>query len=548
MKSTVLFLARMLMIEQRYQAVKRSPSHAGQGDRNATRKSLAGFLRVSYAANSISFAVFSFLLISPYIFSGSGLESVANIGFIVYVYALIISIYSSTLFFNSISNMNLLGPVSWLPYGGKKRAVMLSWFLYSGSSTIFAVLPAVVWFAWKSGSMLVLFFGSLWGFLIIMMGYTAGASINAFITGRGNHDRAGILSTLKSTMRVLLILIVFAVFEIGIYLPSLIPNFIPAFPFPLNRLIPLANLPYVVFLGNSTIYGILTDATSSALYTLAIVFLMFASNSAAVDRSLEIGKSREMFSPERFTEFSGRNLTASMILKDVRIVARKSQNVILLFIPIIFVFPTILSVLIYGAEGGIGNLGTYFSLTSILVICASFYSLILVVSEGTGIEALYSLPVESRDIIYSKAILGLIVFAAIIIPVSVLIIGWNYGPSPYDVLVPANLILGYSYSSLFNIRRLMLRLPREASTVNFYSFGGGLFIASMFVATAGIVLAPVLLSAVVTALSFGSIQSSPYFFYLMNSFLNFIALVAVIRITGKPRENAPLYSYLGRES
>lgn len=548
MKSPVLMLSRMLMIEQRYQAVKKSPNYADEKNREATKKSIDNFLRVSYTANSISFAVFSFLLISPYVFSGGGFDRITNIGFIVYVYALIISIYSSALFFNSISNMNLLGPVSWLPYDGKRRAVMLSWFLYSGSSSIFSVLPAVAWISWISSNPLVVVFGILWGFLVIMIGYAAGAAINTFVTGRGNRDRAGILSTLKSTMRVMLILLVFAVFEIGIYLPGLIPNFIPGIAFPLNRFLPLVNIPYVVFLGNTNIAGILTDIASTIVYILASLLLMFVANNAAIERSLEGGKSREMFSPEKYVGYRGRSITLSMILKDIRIVARKSQNVILLFIPVVFVFPTILSVLIYGNAGGIGSLGTYFSLTSILVICSSFYSLILVVSEGSGIEALYSLPLEPRDVVYSKAILGLIVFSAIIIPVSVLIMGWSYGPSPYDILIPSNLILGFSYSSIYNIRKLLRKLPKEASTVNFYSFGGGLSIAAMFVTTGGLVLAPVILSAALTAAIFGSLQSSPYIFYLLDSVLNFLALVAVVRITGRTIENSPAHTYLLHKS
>lgn len=548
MKSQTLFLARMLMIEQRYQAVKRSPNFTGGKSHQATRKSLGNFIRVSYIANSTSFAVFSFLLISPYIFSGGGLERVSNIGFLVYIYALIISVYSSVLFFNSISNMNLLGPVSWLPYDGKKKAVILSWFLYSGSCSIFAVLPAVVWISMISKSIPVLAFGVLWGILVIMTGYSAGAAINTFISGRGNRDRAGMLSTIKSTMRVMLILLVFAVFEIGIYLPGLIPNFIPVIPFPLNRFIPLINIPYVVFLGNGTITGILVDSASTAIYLLAVIVLMFLSNTAAISKSLEAGKSREMFSPEKFLEYRERSPTVSLMLKDVRIVARKSQNVILLFIPVVFVFPTILSVIIYGNAGGIGSLGTYFSLISILVICSSFYSLILVVSEGSGIEALYSLPLEIKNIVSSKSIFGLIVFAAIIIPVSVLIMGWNYGISPFDILIPANLILGYSFSSIFNIRRLMIRLPKEASTVNFYSFGGGLFIAYMFATTGGMVLAPVILSAAVTAAIFGSIQSGIYFFYLLDIMLNFLALAAIIRINAMNSNKVPTVSSMVQNS
>ncbi|AKA48439.1 hypothetical protein IX51_04285 [uncultured archaeon] len=532
MNSSVLFLARMLMIEQRYQAIKKSPKYTSEVDQKTTRKKLGNFLKVSYAANSISFAVFSFLLITPYIFTGGDAGRITNIGFIVYIYALIISIYSSALFFNSLGTMNLLGPVSPLPYEGRKKAVMFSWFIYNGSSAIFAVLPAVVWIAWSTGNPAVLFFGIIWGILLIMAGFTIGSLINAFISGNGRGEKAGFMSTMKSTIRVIIILFVFAIFEIGIYLPGLIPNFIPGIAFPLNRFLPLVNIPYVVFLGNQTLHGLVTDAASSILYLAAFSILAVATNSFAVERSVLLGKSEEIFRPEKFVNYRRGSLPASLIMKEVRIVARKSQNVILLFIPVIFVFPTILSVLVYGSEGGIGNLGTYFSLISILVICSSFYSLILMVSEGSGIETLFSLPISVKDIIYSKSAFGLLVFSIIIIPVSLLIIGGNYGTSTYDILVPANLILGFSFSSIFNIRRLLLRLPAESTNVNFYSFGGGLFIAAMFVVTAAIVLIPVILSVLFTIALTGSLQSNPYIFYLLDSSLNFAALLGVIFMTG----------------
>lgn len=532
MKSNTLFLAEMLMIEQRYRAVKKSPKYDVRKEESTNRKSLRSFLRVSYIANSASFAVFSFLLISPYVLSDTGASRVTNIGFIVYIYALIISIYSSALYFNSIGSMNLLGPVSWLPYEGRKKAVIISWLMYSGSTAIFAVIPAVLWVTWITGNPAVFLFGLAWGFLFIMLGYTIGAFINSFITAKGRNERAGFLSTAKSTLRVLIILLVFAVFEVGIYLPGLIPNFIPEIAFPLNRLLPLVNIPYVVFTGNGSFAGISLNVLSTLLYLAVFLVSMLLTNSRAVDRIMERVGSTEIFRPERNKSYRKMNLTLSLLMKEVRIVARKSQNVILLFIPVIFVFPTILSVLIYGSKGGIGNLGTYFSLISILIICSSFYSLILVVSEGNGIETLHSLPLSTKDIIYSKAIFGLLVFVVIIIPVSLLIVSGNNLFSAYDILVPANLILGYSFSSVFNIRRLVLRIPRGSSTVNFYSFGGGLFIASMFVVTALVVLAPVMTSVLVTVIATGSLNSNPYTFYLIDSIFNFVALLAVVRLTG----------------
>lgn len=532
MKSTLFLIARLLMIEQRYQAIKKSPKFTVE-DPQSLRRKLGRFLQTSYIANSASFAVFSFLLITPYIFSGGSGERVSNIGFIVYIYALIISIYSSALFFNAISSMNLLEPVASLPFPGKKKAVALSWFLYSGSSFIFVVLPSTAWMSLETGTMFPIIYGSVWAILFSMLGYSIGAVINGFIIGRGKSDRAGFLSSIKSTLRVFVMLAVFAIFETGIYLPGLIPDFIPGLPYPLNRFVPVFNVPYVVFLGNSSISGILLDAASTLLYLGIFYIMMTASNTYITRKTLETGGAVSALSPDRKVRFSRDGLVRPMFMKEVRIVARKSQNVILLFIPIVFVFPTILSVLIYGSAGGVQNVGTYFAMISILVICSSFYSLIMVVSEGNGIETLFSLPISGRDIVYSKGMFGIIIFSVIIVPVTVLIMGGGGSFSPFDILVPANLILGYSFSSIFNLKRLIGRLPRESSTVNFYSFGGGFFIVFLFITTAAISILPVIVSLLTTELVFGSLNSGLYFFYLFDSIINFIALLMVIGSVGR---------------
>lgn len=536
MKSSLLFLSRMLMIEQRYQAIKKSPKFVRESP-DTVKKKLGNFIRVSYLANSISFSIFSFLLISPYLFTSQDLFEVVNMGFVVYVYALIISIYSSALFFNAIGSMRLLDPIQWLPYRGKKKAVITSWMLYSGSTSFFVIIPSVAWVSYTTGNISAIPFGIMWAAIFILLGYTIGALLNAFIMGRGPGDRATLLNTVKSTMRVLLMLLVFAFFEVGIYLPGMVPDFILGLRYPLDLLIPLVNVPYAVFLGNSTFPSMALDLLSTSLYLILALFLAWRSNSFVIGRSLENSSSHAVFGTDKSIKFRHEGLVRSLMVKDARIVARKSQNVILLFIPVIFVFPTILSVLIYGSPGGVKNIGTYFSLLSILVVCSSFYSLIMVVSEGSGVETLFSLPLSGKDIIYSKSIFGMLIFAVIIIPVTILIIGGS-GFSSFDILVPANLILGYAFSSTFNIRRLMGRLPRESTTVNFYSFGGGLFLITMFVITAALALSPVIGSLLVTEAIYRSLFANQYVFYLTDSILNFMALLLVIFTIERSRGSA----------
>ncbi len=532
MKPEVFNLARLLMSEQRYRAVKDSSTFSSE-DTDKVKRKLVNFLTVSYLANSTSFAVFAFLLITPYIFTGGNLLSIANIGFIAYLYALIISVYSSALFFNSIKNMSLMEPVSPLPFEKADWSVFLSWFIYNGSSSIFVILPSTIWFTIVTANPAVLLFGLIWALIFIMAGYSIGALLSVFLTGRREYERAGIFNTLKSSLRILIILLVFALFEIGIYLPNMVPSFIANITFPENMMVPLLNIPYTVYLGDYTLHGIMVDAAVCASYFALTTALLLKINTSSVGRMMEGNGLQAILTPDYSTGFRSESLSRSMFLKEVRIVARKSQNVVLLFVPVIFVFPTILSVLINGSPGGIESLGTYFSLISVLIVCSGFYSLIMVVSEGNGISTLFSLPVSVRDIIYSKATFGLLVFAVIITPVTLLIMGSSSSLSPYDILVPANLILGYTYSSIYNIRKHMMKLPRESTTVNFYSFGGGLFLVITFLVTAGLVLAPVLGSTVITLLISKSLFSNPYLFYLADSFLNITSLSVVFLITNR---------------
>ncbi len=532
MKSLILNLARMLMVEQRYRAIKASPSVSGSDMYSVNRK-LGNFLFVSYSANSASFAVFAFLLITPYIFSPGGVGRVANIGFAVYIYALIISVYSSALFFNAIGTMRLMEPVAWLPYKDKAGAVFLSWFIYNGSCTVFMVLPSVVWTALSTGNAAVFAFGITWSLIVILAGYAIGAVLNIIISGRTTRDRAGILSTIKSSLRIFIILMVFAAFEVGIYMPGAVPSLIARLPFPVDLLMPLLNIPDTVFLGPHGIDGLLVDIGSTALYSAVAILGAAAANRKAIGSIIVQSGRRTNRREAGAGELTETVNSRVMFMKDARIVARKSQNVVMLFIPVIFVFPTILSVLIDGSPGGIRSIGTYFSLMSVLIVCSGFYSLIMVVSEGNGISALFSLPVSLREVVYSKSSFGLLVFSVIIVPVTLIIMSGSGRVSPFDILVPANLILGYTFTSIFNIRGLIRRLPRESSTVNFYSFGGGLFLVFNFFLTGVMALAPVLASAVLTAAIYRSLFANPYFFYLADAFFNLAALVMVLAVTGR---------------
>ena len=95
------------------------------------------------------------------------------------------------------------------------------------------------------------------------------------------------------------------------------------------------------------------------------------------------------------------------------------------------------------------------------------------------------------------------------------------------------MLVVYVYTSLFNIRRLVKKLPRGVSTVNFYSFGGGIALTIMFLITMALAVVP---TGIATAIShefaFGAF-SHPLFFYLSTLALNLCALFIVMNVVNR---------------
>jgi predicted permease len=170
---------------------------------------------------------------------------------------------------------------------------------------------------------------------------------------------------------------------------------------------------------------------------------------------------------------------------------------------------------------------------SIVIVSSSFYSIALIISEGNGISVLQSLPLTLRDIIYSKNYVGTVIFSIIVIPISTIFLFKNNVDSLILFLLPANLIVAYSYTSLFNLRRLMKKVPKGSTTINFYSFGGNMALLILFAITAGFTAVPAVASTIISIFAVQVPFSHPLSFYLSDLALNLGALFVVMNLVNK---------------
>lgn len=535
MKGLTWFISKRLMVEQRYLAMKNSPKFQNRISRVDTNKTkyLETYINSSYAVSAISFVFFSIFLTAPYAQSNQAATRMADISFLLYIYAFIISIYSTILFISTLQNFKLIEPIKPMPLKVSKHVIPISWFAYSGSTALFVVAPALAFYAWTFKDPLTLIFGLIWTILTILFGFAVGAAIFIFLGSRLNQKRSSIVNSLKGIMRIVFIIIIFIIFELGVYFPDSLPNIIPAIHPPLNWLIPFLNIAFIVFIDHATLEAFAGGVGATALYSMATALLFSYVSARLFDRISDqglMGKSDKKGWRDRF---SIHGFYRSFFIKEIRLIARRSQNVIFIFMPIFFILPTIFSIFLYGSPGQYNTLSTYYSLLSIVIVCASFYSLILIISEGNGIEILFSLPLGLRKIIYSKGMVGLAIFSTIIVPVTILLIGSAKNFQLFDLLVPVNLIIGYAFSSIFNIRHLFRKLPSGASTVNFYSFGGNVAFVTLFILSALLTLIPVSAATFITYL----IHSNPFgnkaFFYSLDAILNAVMLAVVLNIVNR---------------
>lgn len=528
MKSAKYLIERTLVVEQRYLGMRSSTQFLNKISKSnfGPKKYFDRMILVNYGFTAAMLIIFSLVMVSPALFSNDSASAVADVGFVLFAYTLSMSIYNSFIFFNTLGTHRLVEPLGTLPLKGGDDMLFMSWLKYNGSSSIFIVIPVLVVYAVRFNTYETLFIGALWIMSIMILGYSLGAIIYVSVRKRISTSRSPIFSSLKGALRMVVIIGVFAMFEIMIYFPQTLLEYIPKASGFAGLVIPILNITTVVFQSYPVNQNFVADIAVSTFY-LSVFLMIFAFVKTWIYNELT-GPPRFVSVRKAFSHsFRIYGFLYSLFLKDLRSLLRKSQNVILIFLPAIFVLPTILPLLIFGTTRDGNPSSLYYSLLSIVVISSTFYSLVLMASEGNGIEVVNSLPLRNSDQITSKSAVGLFLFVLIVSPLTMLITLLNGLGIIASIFLLLNIILAYSYTSLFNVKWLRGRIAEGSKTVNFYSFGGNIVYLLLFVYSLCLIGLAVMASNFATLALFHTFQSSSNPFIYIESIFNVLIFSVV---------------------
>ncbi len=480
-KNNTMFLSKVIMVEQRYLALKDSPQFQRRMEYEDKNKYFSRYILTSYVMNAITFSLFSVLLNSVY-FGEKNSASIASFGLIFYIYLFILGIYNSIVFLNSIYVNNIMSPLKSIPINVNVNVPFISWFIYNASSYIFIIIPSIIFFFLLKFDYQTIFLGLLFSFIVLLLSFIISSAI--FIYG---GQKAKKHSSIKNVIKILSLFIFLGVFYAVLENPgifSYITVYLNSLPYDVKYLIFPINLQYIIYLNyNAPLFLRLIEIIVSVV--ILIIFL-FAYSKIRYRLYNILMTSEENSSTEIIlSEIKSDKLYKGFIKKDIKSTFRKSQNLTYIFLPVLFTIPLFLEI-------GTGIFSsTLIILIYLTIFVSSFYSLFLLVIEGKGIEILNSLPVTKNQISYYKSIFGLIIFAFIsmvLIIISSLLIK-NIGV--IDILEFIDVLLLFYIILYTNIKRLIKKVPAAASNLNYYSFGKypllPVFIISIIILTASII-------------------------------------------------------------
>ncbi len=535
MKNIMWEMSKRLVTEQRYLALKdsqkfqqRMGSSAKQGERYIQR-----LIITTYLFTSVMMGFFSTFLVN----SDSGVTSMVDhlqsISFILYSYIFLFSLYSVVMFINIIRNYKLFEPLRVLPTNLGHFILPLSWFVYNGSSSLYVIIPIIIEYTIYTGNLSAIPFGILMAFVVMGMGYLSGVLIVSFLSSRNASAKRGKLGAVSNLTRLVGLIGIFVLFEIALQAPNMLPSFPSITSHLYLMFVPLINVSYVAFPSFLNTGLLLISTLSLASYAALFIYLFVKYNRKIFLRISEQDSVSQATLHHSESRVIVKGFYRNSFSKDVRNIFRKPQNATMVLIPIIFVTPTLFQLFFYSSSVSFGTISVYLSLLSIVIVSSAFYSIVLIISEGNGVSVLQALPVRLRDVIYSKNYVGAIIFTIIVTPISILFIVKESPGILAMVLLPANLIVAYVYTSLYNLRRLLRKLPKGSTTVNFYSFGGNLALFTLFGITLVFTAIPTIIATVITYAFTFSPFSHPASFYLSALALNLGALYITMNVVNR---------------
>ncbi|AGO61028.1 hypothetical protein [Ferroplasma acidarmanus] len=462
MKNQTLFLSKLIMVEQRYLALKDTPKFQRSVNTINKQSYFTRNILMTYIANAILFTMIFVLLDSVY-FEEKDTAALASFGLIVFLYLFIIGIYNSIVFFNSVYSNNIMAPLKSIPIKVNVNVPFISWFIYNSSSYIFVVFPSAIFFYLLTHDYETIFLAIIYAFLVLMVSFII-SSLLFIYSGK----KAKTHTSIKNVIKILVLFLFLGAFYLLIEDPSYfgyvssaiaaLPYYVRIFAFPIN-------LEYIVYLNYTLplIYRII-EILLSLLFLAIVVFIYFALREKIYNILMT---SEENESSEKvYSNIKGNKMLAAFLKKDAKSTFRKPQNLSYIFLPVLFVIPFFLGVGI-----GDGFSSSFFTLLYLVEFVSSFYAIFLLVVEGKGIEVLNSLPIKKQSIAFYKSIFGLIIFSVIAIAFTVVTIVISHKIGLIDLFELIDAITLFYIILTVNINRLLKKLPPGTSNLNYYSFG-----------------------------------------------------------------------------
>ena len=528
-----LMVSKLLVIEERYLALKDFPKFKSKtgGVPEKEIRYVEHQIFLGYNVSAISMVGFAMLLTFTQLLLPYPLAHIQTLSIILYAYIFLVSLYSILIHTNAISTYRLAEPLRGLPADIGKRSIPLSWFIFTGSSSLFVIIPPLITYVYYTGLFYSVFIGLAWAFIMLTLGYIAGITLAFLIQGSGKERRLIKEGPFSNILRLLSIIFIFALFEIAVQLPQEIPIL------PLINgniwyfFIPVLGVAYTAFnIGQPSSYLFFLLA-STILYGIITYFLYTYVNDRALD-SVTRGDTTTLSSSK--VSGAGLHRTESgffgaLIWKDLRNMLRNPQNMLMVMIPAFLVLPTIISVFFFTSGVRLDSILIYYSMLTIVVLSSAFYSLILLVSEGNGIRLLQILPVGLKDLAFSKCFVGSLMFAFIMIPITIILFTQLHTSIIILVIFPLSMFIGFLYTSMYNIRRLLSKVPNGSSTLNYYTFGGTVELFVLFALTASMVGLPAVFSNVLSYLVHTALISSQSMFFVSTLSIDVVLMLFVMR-------------------
>ncbi|MFG1390046.1 hypothetical protein [Acidiplasma aeolicum] len=485
MKHTELFLSRLLIVEQRYLAVKDTTKF--QNAVNSANKQGYFFRNIlsTYIMNAFTFILFSLLINSLY-FGERSPDSIASFGIILFSYLFLLGIYNSVNFINTIYAYDLMAPLKSLPVTVNQNVPFISWFVYNSSSYMFVIVPSIIYFYILTGDIQTIVLGVLYSFMSLILGFIISTVIFIYMGARTSRH-SSIRNFIRITFTFLLLGLFYVILENPNYFSEMttifnsLPTVLKYFLFPIN-------IEYIVYLNYSSGFIIrFLEIILSFIFLFVLIFVYYK-----IRRRLfyMLMSSEEQKNSEKIsTGIKKDKLYVAFLKKDIKTTFRKIQNLTYIFVPILFVLPFFFAI-IEPETGGI-SLGIFISIIYLTVIVSAFYSIFLLVIEGKGIEILNSLPVGRGQISEYKTIFGMIIFFVLISIYMLVMDIFSPGHILEYIFDWSNAIIMFFVILSINIRRLIKKLPEGVTSINYYSFGrypmAMLFIISIIIALISVV-------------------------------------------------------------